>query len=50
MSKTTKLLVMAGVILYMVSPIDLAPGPIDDVIVLLASVIVSQKANKKVIV
>ena len=34
MNNIMKGFVLAAVILYMVSPIDVAPGPIDDMIVL----------------
>ena len=34
MNNVMKGFVLAAVIFYMVSPLDLAPGPIDDIIVL----------------
>ena len=34
MNNIMKGFVLAAVIIYMVSPIDVAPGPIDDIIVL----------------
>lgn len=39
----TKIIVLIAVIAYIVSPVDLVPGPIDDIIVLLLTV----AANKR---
>ena len=38
-----KLLLAAGIIAYVISPIDLVPGPIDDVIVALCGVVAAKK-------
>ena len=38
MNGVTKGMILVLMILYIVSPIDLCPGPIDDLIVLLAGV------------
>ena len=35
MNQTMKVVMMALVLLYIVSPIDMAPGPLDDMIVAL---------------
>ena len=32
-NKFMKALILVGVILYVISPIDIAPGPVDDLIV-----------------
>lgn len=48
-----KVLVLAAILLYFFSPVDLAPGPIDDIIVILMGLIVdyrlphSVKTNEK---
>ncbi len=43
MQGITKVIVLIAVIVYIVSPVDLVPGPIDDIIVLLLTV----AANKR---
>ena len=43
MNGVTKGMILVLMILYIVSPIDLCPGPIDDLIVLMAG-IASQKS------
>ena len=35
MNQTMKVIMMALVLLYIVSPVDVAPGPVDDMIVAL---------------
>lgn len=36
MNGLTKIMILVLMLLYIVSPIDLCPGPIDDLIILLA--------------
>ncbi len=43
MQGITKVIVLIAVIAYIISPVDLMPGPIDDIIVLLLTV----AANKR---
>lgn len=42
MNKSTKTLLGALALIYIVSPVDLAPGPIDDTIVLLLDVVIQK--------
>lgn len=42
-SSLMKSLIIAAVIAYIVSPVDLAPGPVDDLIVLLLGVAARKK-------
>ena len=46
MDNTVKGIIIIAVILYIISPIDAAPGPIDDIIVLLMG-IGATKADSK---
>ena len=39
MNKLVRILILIAVIVYAVSPVDLMPGPIDDLIVLVAGAI-----------
>ncbi len=43
MNQLAKVLIMVFVILYIVSPVDACPGPIDDLIVLLLSIAAQRK-------
>ncbi len=43
MNDLMKGLVIMAILMYIVSPIDLAPGPIDDIIVLLLGLAASRK-------
>ena len=45
MEKTdiTKLVVLILIVVYIISPIDMAPGPIDDVIVLLMGAAINRR-------
>lgn len=48
MDNILKILVLVIVLIYMVSPVDAVPGPIDDVIVLLLGFVVNHRiANKE---
>ena len=38
MSRLVKLLIAFGIFVYVVSPVDLVPGPIDDVILILLGI------------
>lgn len=40
-----KALIIAGIILYIVSPIDLCPGPLDDLIVTLLGIAASKRVT-----
>lgn len=42
-ANSTKILALVGLVLYVVSPIDLVPGPIDDVILMLMYAVMSHK-------
>lgn len=42
---TMKVLVLIFVILYVLSPIDVCPGPIDDVILIIMSAAISRKSR-----
>ena len=46
MNNVGKTVLFALLIIYIVSPIDAFPGPIDDAILLLISIIVNTKAGK----
>ncbi len=43
MNNVMKGIIILAVIIYIVSPIDIAPGPIDDIIVLLMGIAASKK-------
>ena len=45
MNQITKILMLVFMIIYVVSPIDACPGPIDDVIVFLLSLAAQRKMN-----
>ena len=45
MNSAMKGIIIMAVILYIVSPIDIAPGPIDDLIVLLLGIAASKKIS-----
>ena len=44
MSNTTKLLMIGLILLYVISPMDFFPGPIDDAIVILLGVAANKRA------
>lgn len=46
MSGVVKGMLIVLVILYIVSPVDLCPGPVDDIIVLLVSLAAQKGINK----
>ena len=43
MNKITKVLLLVFVVLYVVSPVDAVPGPVDDLIVVLLSIAAQRK-------
>lgn len=43
MNQITKLLLLVFVVLYVISPVDAVPGPIDDLIVILLSIAAQRK-------
>ena len=43
MNRITKMLMLAAMVVYVVSPIDACPGPIDDLIVILLSMAAQRK-------
>lgn len=43
MKEILKVLVLAAILLYVLSPADIVPGPIDDVIVILMGLIVDYR-------
>lgn len=43
MNNVMKGIIILAVIIYIVSPIDIAPGPIDDILVLLMGIAASKK-------
>ena len=45
MNNAMKGIIIMAVIIYIVSPIDLAPGPIDDILVLLMGIAASKKIS-----
>ena len=45
MNKITKLLVLIFMLVYVVSPLDACPGPIDDLIILLLSIAAQRKVR-----
>ena len=47
MDNTGKIILLVALVLYIVSPIDLAPGPIDDAILGLIGVIAGRNSLKK---
>ena len=47
MSNLLKCIMIALIVLYVVSPIDLAPGPLDDLIVILLGVAATRKNTVK---
>ena len=42
-----KLLLLAALILYVISPLDLVPGPIDDIILCLAYVVTRRRISAR---
>ena len=42
-NKILGLLITVGVLVYVVSPVDLLPGPIDDAIIVLCTIAASRK-------
>ncbi len=40
-----KFLLLVALVLYVVSPVDLLPGPIDDIILILAYVVTRKRIN-----
>ena len=46
MSGVTKGMILVMMFLYIVSPIDLCPGPIDDLIVLMAGIVAQRKLKE----
>lgn len=44
-NSTLKTLVLLGVILYVVSPVDALPGPVDDLIAIVAGIIARRKLS-----
>lgn len=47
MNNSFKIVVLVVVVLYIISPVDLAVGPIDDLIVALLGFAVNQASKKK---
>ena len=45
MNNVMKGIIIMAVIIYIVSPIDIAPGPIDDILVLLMGIAASKKIS-----
>lgn len=45
MNNVMKGIIILAVIIYIVSPIDIAPGPIDDILVLLMGIAASKSLN-----
>lgn len=43
MNRLTKVLILVAMMIYVVSPIDACPGPIDDLIVVLLSMAAQRK-------
>jgi len=43
-----KLMILIAVLIYWVLPVDIAPGPIDDIIITLAGAVVALADQKKV--
>ena len=46
MNNVMKGIIILAVIIYIVSPIDIAPGPIDDILVLLMGIAASKSRKK----
>lgn len=45
MNTTAKILIAVLIVIYVISPVDLLPGPIDDIIVILCGL----AANKRIV-
>lgn len=45
--ETKKVLILLGMILYVISPMDCLPGPLDDIIVVIAGLIASRKLTSR---
>lgn len=43
MNKALKILVVAAMLLYVVSPVDCAPGPVDDLILILVYAVMNRR-------
>lgn len=43
-----KLIILIAVLIYWILPIDIAPGPVDDIIITLAGAVVALAEQKKV--
>lgn len=46
--KTYGVLILAAMVIYFISPVDLVPGPVDDLIVIVAGAIAARKKFKHV--
>ena len=49
MNKLGKIALLAFVLLYVVSPIDLCPGPIDDILMILLALAAKKRAGITVV-
>lgn len=45
MNKLTKYLLLAAITLYVISPLDAAPGPVDDAIVIALGLLANSKLH-----
>ena len=46
-NNTKKMLLLVLTIIYVISPVDLMPGPIDDVIVVLLQTVLQKRLNER---
>lgn len=44
-NETKKMLILIGMIVYILSPVDCLPGPVDDIIVAIAGIITSRRLS-----
>ena len=49
MKKVAKVILFVFVIIYIVSPIDACPGPIDDALLLVITIAATRKSKRKAI-
>ena len=44
-NETKKMLILIGMIVYILSPVDCLPGPVDDIIIAIAGIITSRRLS-----
>lgn len=47
MEKYIKILILLAIVMYIISPVDIIPGPMDDVLLLTLGIAAQQKLTEK---